>query len=202
MFRFGWGAQFVLTFHLTSSLPISVFTRRALQVRIIGCLTFGCSSAFIIGSCSLVLVANVQCSVDQNTGAIGTEHRLAHYLVLLELLEQLAYYQLLTTGADLLWSRWEADGTLWSGVHWYSAFSRVPQHQLIVVFNIGRCALCVLRVWSCGPWAFVLFCSCTAPILWTIQSIAQQEKPKESVDCKPALVAGIERWAFATAAAL
>ena len=83
-----------------------------------------------------------------NTWAIGAEHRLTHYQVLLELLEQLAYYQLLTSGADLLWSRWGADGTLWSGVHWYSAFSRVPQHQLIVVFNIGRCALCV-----CGPWS-------------------------------------------------
>ena len=65
MFRFRWGAQIVLTFHLTSSLPISVFTRRLLQVRIIGCLTFGCSSAFIIGSCSLPIVANVQCSVGQ-----------------------------------------------------------------------------------------------------------------------------------------
>ena len=65
MFRFRWGAQFVLTFHLTSSLPISVFTRRLLQVRIIGCLTFGCSSAFIIGSYSLPIIANVQRSVGQ-----------------------------------------------------------------------------------------------------------------------------------------
>ena len=65
MFRFGWGAQFVLTFHLTSSLPISVFTRRLLQVRIIGCLTFGCSSAFIIGSRSLPIVAKVLRSVTQ-----------------------------------------------------------------------------------------------------------------------------------------
>ena len=58
-------AQFVLTYHLTSSLPISVFTRRLLQVRIIGCLTFGCSSAFIIGSYSLPIVANMQSSIDQ-----------------------------------------------------------------------------------------------------------------------------------------
>ena len=65
MFRFRWCAQIVLTFHLTSGLPISVFTRRLLQVRIIGCLTFGCSSAFIIGSYSLPIVANVQCSVGQ-----------------------------------------------------------------------------------------------------------------------------------------
>ena len=41
----------------------------------------------------------------QNTRSIGTEHRLAQCQLLLELLEQLAYYQLLTTGADLLWSR-------------------------------------------------------------------------------------------------
>ena len=65
MFRFRWGAQIVLTFHLTSSLPISVFTRRLLQVRIIGCLTFGCSSAFIIGSCPLPIVAKVQYSDGQ-----------------------------------------------------------------------------------------------------------------------------------------
>ena len=180
-----------MTFHLTSSLPISVFTRRLLQVRIIGCLTFGHSNAFIIGSCSLPIVANVQYSVGQ----------------ILELLEQsidwptLKYYwnywnnwpttsysllEQICFGADERQSRWHS--LEWSPL--------ILCLQSSAATSIDRCvqhwALRVMCV-VLGPRAFVLFCSCTAPILWTSQSIAQQEKPKESVDCKPPLVAGIER---------
>ena len=199
MFRFRWGAQFVLTFHLTSSLPISVFTRRLLQVRIIGCLTFGCSSAFIIGSYSLPIVANMQSSIDQ----------------ILDLLEQSINWPTINYYCNY-WNNWPTtsyslleqicfgadEGQMaLSGVESIDTLPSVECRNI----NWSLCStLGVARyvcVWSCGPWAFVLFCSCTAPILWTIQSIAQQEKPKESVDCKPALVAGIERWAFATATA-
>ena len=147
MFRFRWGAQFVLTFHLTSSLPISVFTRRLLQVRIIGCLTFGRSSAFIIGSCSLPIVANVQCSVGQ----------------ILELLEQSIYIGPLSSTIGTIgllpathyWSRsaLEQMRGRWHSLEWSPLILCL---QSSAATSIDRCVqhwalrvMCVV-LWSCG----------------------------------------------------
>ena len=180
-----------MTFHLTSSLPISVFTRRLLQVRIIGCLTFGCSSAFIIGSRSLPIVAKVLRSVTQILDLLKQSidwPTIKYYWNYLNnwLTTSYSLLEQICSGADERQSRWHS--LEWSPL--------ILCLQSSAATSIDRCvqhwALRVMCVVP-GPRAFVLFCSCTAPILWTIQSIAQQEKPKESVDCKPPLVAGIER---------
>ena len=83
----------------------------------------------------------------------------------------------------------------------------INEQQMVVWDSIDIVECRHIHRWPCSTLGVACvthcvwsqLCICTAPILWRMQSIAQKRKPKESVDCEPAAVFNIERWAFATA---